>query len=571
MIRHSARPGISGAIVLAVLALTACGGGGTPTATSTSSGSASTSSSGSTGGTGSTYVAGQYLPQANYAAKCASPRSGTDPVTNVAYPDVQGTSTDENNFLRSWTHQLYLWFAQVPDLNPSLYTTANYFPLLKTSATTASGNPVDKFHFTYATSTWESLSVQGVQAGYGVNFEVVAATPPRNIVVAFVDPSATGTSATLARGAVVQSVDGVDVNDDTTAGVATLNAGLQPAAVGETHSFTVLDAGASTPRTVTLVSADVTDTPVPVVTTVSSNGATVGYILFNDHIATAESELINAFTTLKQQGVTDLVLDIRYNGGGYLDIASEVAYMIAGSAQTTGHTFELQQFNSQYPTTNPVTGAAITPTLFHSTSQGFSVTSGQALPSLNLSRVFILTGAQTCSASESIINSLRGINVQVIEIGSTTCGKPYGFYPQDNCGTTYFSIQFRGVNDQGFGDYTDGFSPANTVDPAGYVIPGCSVADDFEHALGNPAEAQLSEALAYRSGGSCTVAPSGSADPGCQAGAAARTCRDGALAAARTAHPASVTGPKRRRWRPVRSPRVGAGPSRIPPPAGRPG
>jgi carboxyl-terminal processing protease len=264
------------------------------------------------------------------------------------------------------------------------------------------------------------------------------------------------------------------------------------------------------PRTLVLTAANVTETPVPVVTTLNSNSSTIGYILFNDHIATAESELINAFTMLQSQHVTDLVLDIRYNGGGLLDIASEVAYMIAGSAQTNGQTFELQQFNSQYTTMNPVTGAAITPTLFHSTSQGFSVTSGQALPALNLSRVFILTGTETCSASESIINSLRGINVQVIEIGSTTCGKPYGFYPQDNCGTTYFSIEFRGVNEAGFGDYAAGFSPANTVDPLGVVIPGCSVADDFSHALGDPNEAQLGQALAYQAGGACTASPSGS-------------------------------------------------------------
>jgi carboxyl-terminal processing protease len=498
------RFGLFGWPSLAVVALliTGCGGG---------SSAGSTGTTGSTGTSTSTYVAGQYLSADNYAAKCASPRSGTDPVTNIAYPDVQGTATDENNFLRSWTHQLYLWFDQVPDLDPSQYTTADYFPLLKTSAVTASNQPVDRFHFTYTTAFWESLSIQGVEAGYGVDFDVIASTPPRNITVAYVDPNASGQAATLARGAVVQSIDGVDINADDQTSVDTLNAGLQPATVGETHTFVVLDAGATTPRTLTLTAANVTETPVPTVSTLTSNGAKIGYILFTDHIATAEKELITAFTTLQTQGVTDLVLDIRYNGGGYLDIASEVAYMIAGSAQTSGQTFELQQFNSQYPTTNPVTNSAITPTLFHATSQGFSVASGAALPSLNLSRVFILTGSGTCSASESIINSLRGINVQVIEIGSTTCGKPYGFYPQDNCGTTYFSIQFRGVNAQNFGDYPEGFSPANTVDPVGYTIPGCSVADDFSHALGDPNEAQLSEALAYQAGGACTVSPTGSA------------------------------------------------------------
>ncbi len=493
---------------LLALGLTACGGGGSGGGSVAGGSSSGTGSSGGTSGTA--YVPGQYLAASEFAAKCASPRSGTDPVTHVVYPDVQGTATDENNYLRSWTHQLYLWFDQVPDLDPSLYTTAAYFPLLKTSATTASGAPVDKFHFTYATSVWESLSMQGIAVGYGVDFDVIAATPPRSIIVAYVDPSATGEAATLARGAVVQAIDGTDVNDDTTAGVAALNAGLSPTTVGETHTFTVLDVGTSSARTITLTATDAAETPVPLVTTLTSNGAKVGYIQFNSHIATAESELINAFATLRQQGVSDLVLDIRYNGGGLLDIASEVAFMIAGSAQTTGRTFELQQFNSHYPTTNPITGGTITPTPFHSTSQGYSVASGEALPSLNLTRVFVLTTAGTCSASESIMNSLRGINVQVIQIGSTTCGKPYGFYPQDNCGTTYFSIEFRGVNNQNFGDYTDGFSPANTVDPAGVAVPGCSVADDFHHALGDPNEAQLSAALSYRTGGVCTVPPTGS-------------------------------------------------------------
>src|SRR5205814_1836239 len=138
------------------------------------------------------------------------------------------------------------------------------------------------------------------------------------------------------------------------------------------------------------------------------------------------------------------------------------------------------------------------PIPFHTTTQGFSVSRGTPLPTLNLSRVFVLTGAGTCSASESIINSLGGVGVQVIQVGSTTCGKPYGFFPQDNCGTTYFSIQFKGVNAVGFGDYTDGFSPNNTLGVAGTLVPGCSVADDFSRALGDPNEARLAGALGYR-------------------------------------------------------------------------
>jgi len=118
----------------------------------------------------------------------------------------------------------------------------------------------------------------------------------------------------------------------------------------------------------------------------------------------------------------------------------------------------------------------------------------------------VLTSGGTCSASESIINSLRGVGVEVIAIGGTTCGKPYGFYPQDNCGTTYFSIEFQGVNDQGFGDYPDGFSPANATGSIGVKLPGCSVADDFSHALGDANERRLAAALGYLDGGACPAA-----------------------------------------------------------------
>jgi hypothetical protein len=471
---------------------------------------------GGTSGTSSllpaSWTPGVFPASGTFASRCASPRTGIDPYSGVRYPDLQGSTLTENNFLRSWTNELYLWYSEVPDLDPSLYATPAYFNLLKTSALTPSGAAKDKFHFTYVTSQWEALSQSGVEAGYGAEFLVVASKAPRLVVVAYTQPNTTATSppANLARGAKVLTVDGVDVvNASDAASVATLNEGLFPTVTGASHTFSILDAGATTPRTITMVSANVTSTPVQSVETF--NTGTVGYMLFNDHLATAEGELITAFQHLANAHVTDLVLDIRYNGGGYLDIASEVAYMIAGSAQTTGKTFEKTVFNDKHPTVDPVTGRVITPVSFHATAQGFSgPASGTPLPTLNLTRVALVTGANTCSASEAIINSLMGAGVQVFLIGGTTCGKPYGFYPQDNCGTTYFSIEFRGVNNQGFGDYPDGFSPANATGTVGVQVPGCSVADDFTHALGDSSEARLAAALGYLTSATCP-APSSSA------------------------------------------------------------
>jgi len=164
-----------------------------------------------------------------------------------------------------------------------------------------------------------------------------------------------------------------------------------------------------------------------------------------------------------------------------------------------------------------VTGAMLTPTPFHSRTEDLGSGGGPAdvlLPSLNLNRVYIITGPGTCSASESIINSLRGVNVDVYLIGSTTCGKPYGFYPADNCGTTYFSIQFRGENAANFGDYSDGFSPANQASNRGTSVPGCSVFDDFANPLGDADEARIAAALALRASNNqtCPVA-SGFSEP----------------------------------------------------------
>jgi len=448
------------------------------------------------------------------AGQCAVPRSGTDPYTGTAYTDSQGSLLTEQNWLAAWTYNLYLWYGEVPYPSPANYSSAlSYFAALKTPNLSASGAAKDKFHFSYNTTKWEALASSGVQAGYGVTLSVLSATPPRSVVVAYTEPNspATQLSPVLARGASILYVDGVDVvNNATQAGVDVINAGAFPSAAGESHTFVVRDLGASTTRSFTLTSANVTSAPVQNVGTLA--GGAVGYMLFNDHLATAELALINAVTQLKSAGVSDLVLDVRYNGGGYLTIASELAYMIAGPTQTSGKTFELLTFNDKHPTTDPVTGETLSPIGFQSTAVGFSATSGTVLPHLDLSRVFVLTGPDTCSASESIINSLRGVGVNVIQIGSTTCGKPYGFYPQDNCGTTYFSIQFKGVNAAGFGDYSDGFTPANSSVASAWtakaVVPGCAVADDFSHALGNASEARVAAALQYRSTGICPTASS---------------------------------------------------------------
>lgn len=498
MQNHNAEPGrktgvprtglarrVAPAAALAAAALlAACGGGG------------------GSGGNGGVDPASGLPASSTLAEHCVAPRAANVLDENgQPYGDVAGTLADEKAWVRSWIDETYLWYQDVralsaTTLDASHYSSAlAYFNALKSPLTSASGAPKDQFHFVYDTPTWVALSRSGQSVGYGFEIALLARTPPRRAVVAFTDPGTPAAGANITRGAEILTVDGVDlVNDPTQAGVDALNAGLFPTSAGS-HTFTLRDLGATNTRSVTLLAGTQTSTPVQNVKTLPAPNDKVGYILFNDHIATSEPQLIAAIGQLKSAGVTDLVLDIRYNGGGYLDIASELAYMIAGPAPTTGKVFEKLTFNDKNPF--GLSDAQRT-TPFHAAALGFAAgaSSGQPLPYLGLSRVFVLTGAGTCSASEAIMNGLRGVGITVNQIGATTCGKPYGFYPQDNCGTTYFSIQFQGVNQLGFGDYADGFTPT------------CAVSDDFAHDLGDPAEARLAMALGYRQSGTCVAASS---------------------------------------------------------------
>jgi carboxyl-terminal processing protease len=466
------------AMFAVVTALAACGGGG---------GGGTSAVGGGNGG-------GNRLASAGLAAQCAAPRAGIDPSTGTAFADRPGSLDTEKTWLRSWIDETYLWFDEVPTtlVAANFPTPIAYFNALKTPNTTASGQPKDRFHFTQDSAAWFAMSQNGVALSYGFEVALLSSAPPRDLRIAFTEPGSPAAQAAVVRGDKVIEIDGIDVANGSN--VDGLNAGLTPAHEGDSHSFK-LRAADNSERVVTLVASNITRAPVQNVKAISTASGPVGYMLFNDHVATAESQLIAAVNQLKGAGIADLVIDMRYNGGGLLDVAGELATMVSSPAATNGAVFERLQFNSKNPF--QFTPAQLTQT-FPTTSEGFSTPAGQPLPRLNLSRVTVLAGPDTCSASESVVNSLRGVGVTVNLVGGTTCGKPYGFFPQDNCGTTYFAIQFQGVNQQGFGDYGDGFAPT------------CVVADDFGHDLGDPAEGRLAAALTLRNTGACPVPSSSS-------------------------------------------------------------
>lgn len=455
----------------------------------------------------SQWVEGVFEPADTFKALCKHPRVGINPLTNEPYPDIQGTLLDEMNWQRSWSNDIYLWYDEIIDRDPADFDDRlEYFDFLKTEELLPSGNPKDKYHFTYNTEEWIQLAQSGASIGYGVTWKVLQEDQPREILVAYTEPntSATSPAANLSRGTRIIAVDDVDVaSANTQEEIDILNAGLFPEEDGETHSFTVLDLDSDTPRTFTLQAGNFVSTPVQFVQLIPIDGENIGYMLFNGFNAIAEEQLIAAIEELAAEDITDLILDLRYNGGGISKLSSQLAYMVAGHEQTQGQTYKSMQFNDKYPTIDPFTGKSIETVPFISVTLGYSTTEDEPLPTLDLNRLFVLTTSNTCSASETLINGLRGIDIEVIQIGTATCGKPFGMYPTDNCGRTYFTISIANKNAKDFGEYADGFGPANGGEETETSLPGCWVADDFYHSFGDRQEALLATALFYRENGRC--------------------------------------------------------------------
>ena len=393
----------------------------------------------------------------------------------------QGIYADENNWLRSWSHETYLWYDEIKDQDPSCCSTPVYFDLMKTFETNASGAPKDRFHFTVPTAEFLAER-ESIDIGYGAEFALLRAAPPRDVRVAYTEPGSPATEVNLSRGAQILEIDGERVLDSDNLDV--LNNGLFPRTAGESHTFTVLDLGSSTPRAVTMTSVAITTDPVQNVRVLTTgNGDRVGYMLFNVHNAPAAAAIIEAGRHLKNVGIDDLIVDLRYNSGGLLYVAQIFSSMIAGT-EKEGFIFEELQTNGKIPSQSWEFALEFS-------ADDIIGDTDLTIPSLGLPRLFVLTSSRTCSASESVINSLLGVDIDVIQIGSATCGKPYGFAPTENCGTVYHSINFRGVNAKGEADFEDGFTPH------------CQVAEDFNHPLGDPEEILLKTALAYRAIGAC--------------------------------------------------------------------
>jgi C-terminal processing protease CtpA/Prc len=200
-------------------------------------------------------------------------------------------------------------------------------------------------------------------------------------------------------------------------------------------------------------------------------GTIAGHIVFESFILPSENELATAFAYFKSMGATKLILDLRYNGGGYLYIAQELASYVVGNS-LSGTLFAKLSYNNKMQSAN--------------TTYPFISTNSP----MNLSGVVVITTRMTASASEAVMNGLKP-HITVVSVGDTTDGKPVGMngWP---CGQKYWfwPITFKLVNSANQGEYFDGIAPDKIA------------TDDITRDFSDKNEKCLKEAILYLETGS---------------------------------------------------------------------
>ena len=213
-----------------------------------------------------------FLPASNFKNKCSIPRTGINPSTNTSYPDTKGQRLDENNFLRSYSNNTYLWYDKIVDENPEPFLTTEYFQKLKT--------PEDRFHFSIPTNEWYQLSQSGIEIGYGASWAINAET--NKIFVLYTEPNSPATldENNLERGDEIIAIDGVEINQLTSN--ILINNALYPDESEKTHSFRIKKNSSGEIVDISMSSTTITKSPIQNTKVIVTDTGKVGYLLFNE-------------------------------------------------------------------------------------------------------------------------------------------------------------------------------------------------------------------------------------------------------------------------------------------------
>lgn len=432
--------------------------------------------------------------------------TGGTPTTSTPTPSPTTAASgctlrDRQDWAAAQLREWYLFPDTLPaTLDPAPYATVGDY--IDALTATARAQRKDRY-FTYLTSisSEDAYYTSGSSAGFGFRL-TIDATARR----AFVAETFEGTAALAAgidRGTEIVAI-GTSANDLRTVdaiiaaeGTGGVTNALGPGTAGTTRVLRVTDTTGT--RTVTLAKTDYSLTPVSSrygAQIINDGGRQVGYVNLRTFITTADPALRSAFASFRSAGVTNVIIDLRYNGGGLVSIAELMANLLGG-ARSTSQVIDYTTFRPEKSSSNVIAQFAPQP---------------QSIAPMKIA--FIGTGG-TASASELVIaQAIPYFHANAALIGTNTYGKPVGQIALDKsaCDDRLRVIAFALQNANRQGAYYDGV--------ASIMEASCQAGDDITHPLGDPQESSTRAALDYIAGRSCTPI---TASAGTQAAQSLRT------------------------------------------------
>ena len=449
-----------------------------------------------------------YLFAGLVLAACSNDDDGVPPPDGPD-PDPDADVTVQN-FMWQAMNLWYFWQSDVPDLSDDRFSSMEeYTAFLESDEDPAVffDNKLrfteDRFSFYSDDYTELTQSLAGISRSNGMEFGLVQFSGSDNIFgyVRYILPDSDASTKDISRGELFTGVDGVTLTIDN----------YQDLLFGDNATYTLNMADISgteirpNGKQVTLTKAEGFQEDPIYITEVFEDigGRTVAYLMFNGFLNEFDLQLNDAFSFFKSRGANELILDLRYNSGGSVNTSRLLSSMIYGT--NTDEVYIEQQWNEKIQEAFTRDDPDALKDFFASS------VSGEAINTLNLSRVYILTTRSTASASELVIHGLDPY-IDVIKIGTTTRGKnefsltmvddpdregaPFIYTPsrvnQINPDNSW-AIQplvGRNKNSVGFFDYTSGFAP------------DIELQEDLENLgiLGDPNEPLLARALQAISG-----------------------------------------------------------------------
>ncbi|MBK5213790.1 MAG: peptidase S41 [Flavobacteriaceae bacterium] len=377
--------------------------------------------------------------------------------------NIHPASTIEiQNFIYRGLNYYYLYKADTPELaNDAFASQGELDNFLKNYDTPESLfdyliSPQDRFSALFSDFRVIEDALSGISLSNGMEYGLVFYPDGSNNVfgyVRYVLPNTDAEAQGLKRGDLFTTIDGQQINLTNYNDLLLPNSYTIGLATYDGTNFT------TTGQTAKLNKTQYNENPIFIAKTLDINGEKIGYLMYNGFIKDYDSQLNNAFAQFKAEGVANLVLDLRYNGGGAVETATDLASMITG--QFNGKVFYKEFWNADRQAENASDG------LFDS-----SISNGSAINSLNLSEVYILTTRRTASASELVINGLNPY-INTVQVGDTTTGKfqasfllydapaPAFSRQEANPGHNYamLPLVFKTANVAGNTDYNDGLFP----------------------------------------------------------------------------------------------------------------